>query len=324
MEQSEFPNLSKVRKAIKKFENLKWPEYEEGYDINEFVKEFDKILSSELGLILNYLIKLKHKEFSFGIFRARELNSFNNVNLFTEHSYPPPSITKFGRCNFPKHPVFYASNSAITALIEVIRNHDFLGKKYCISSWKINNPEEELIFENFLQSNLHPENNFNILANAAVNRIAEPFKNSNIKISKTQKEGILEFMKFLDTQFINDNNYSFSAALAHRQIYAKHNFNTDILMYPSVQLNMKGVNLAINPNFVDNYLQLLRCYIIEVNSFDINTGKFTITFFQYGDVIKNKLFWKNIDPKDEKYQNYLNEDFKEFLDKDHKFEFEKY
>ena len=323
MEQSDFPNLAKVRKAIKKFQLLKWPEYEEGQDINEFVKEFDKIITSELGGIYNFLMPLKHKEFSFRIFRVREVSSFNNINLFTEHSYPPPSITKFGRCNFPKHPVFYGSNNAITALIEVIRNENFVGKRYCISSWKINNPDEELIFENFLQSNLHPENNFDVLAKAKVNRISEPFKISKIKISKTQKNGIAEFIQFLDTQFINDNNYSFSAVLAHRQIYANHNYNTDILLYPSVQSEMKGVNLAINPNFVDNHLQLERCYIIEVNSYDIKTGKFNITFLEYGDVIKNQFFWKKLVPEDTKYQTYFKEDFKDYLDKDHKFNFEK-
>lgn len=323
MEQSEFLNLSKVRKAIKKFEQLKWPEFKEGQDIDKFVKEFDKLITSELGTIFNFLMPLKHKEFSFRIFRVREVSSFNNINLFTEHSYPPPSITKFGRCNFPKFPVFYGSNNALTALIEVIRKENFLGKRYCISSWKINNPDEGLIFENFLQSDLHPDNYFGVLAKAKVNKIGEPFKISSVKISKTQKNGIAEFMKFLDTQFINDNNYSFSAALAHRQIYANHNYNTDILLYPSVQSEMKGVNLAINPNFVDNHLHLQCCYIVEVNSYDIKTGIFSITFLEYGDVIKNQFFWKKLDLKDTKNQTYFKEDFKEYFDKDGKFEFKK-
>lgn len=324
MEKSEIPNLSKVRKAIKKFEQLKWPEYDEGKEINKFVEEFDKIVTSELGLILNYLMPLKHKEFSFRIFRVREVDSFNNINLFTEHSYPPPSVTKFGRCNFPKNPVFYGSNNPITALLEVNRNANFSSKRFCISSWKINNPEEELIFENFLQSNLNQENNFSVLARANIKKIVEPFKASGVKISKSQKDGIAEFMKFFDTQFISDNNYSFSAALAHRQIFAKHNYNTDILLYPSIQSNMKGVNLAINPNFVDNHLQLQRCYIVELNSYDIETGKFNITFFEYGDVIKNQFFWRKVTPDDTKYQTYFNEDFKDYLSKDHKFEFEKH
>ncbi|CAM3788272.1 RES family NAD+ phosphorylase [Flavobacterium gelidilacus] len=321
MEHSEFPNLSNVRKAIKKFEQLKWPDYDEGKELENFIEEFDKIITSELGIIFNYLMPLKHKEFALGIFRAREVNSFNNINLFTEHSYPPPSITKFGRCNFPKHPVFYGSNNAITALIEVIRNTNVIGKRFCISSWKINNPEENLIFENFLQADLHPGNNFNILAKAQINKIGEPFKN---KLSKSKKEGMVEVMKFLDTQFLNDSNYSFSAALAHRQIYARHNYNTDILLYPSVQSDRQGVNLAINPNFVDNHLQLKRCYIVEVNSYDIKTGRFSITFFKYGDVIKNQFFWKKLDPEDAIYQKYFREDFKEYMDKDYKFEFEKH
>ena len=261
---------------------------------------------------------MKHSDFKFGIFRAREIDSFKNINLFTEHSYPPPSITKFGRCNFPNHPVFYSSNNPATALIEVVRNGNVIGKKFCISSWKINNPNETLIFENFLQSDLHPKNNFESLAKASIDKIGEPFEN---KLSLAKKNAIIEYMKFVDTRFIIDENYSFSATLAHRRLYANDNYSTDILLYPSVQSNKQGVNLAMSPNFVDNHLRLQRCYIVELNKYDIITGNFSMTFSKYGEVMKNKLIWRNLNPEDTDYQTHFKEDFQDFLSSEYKLEF---
>lgn len=318
MQHSDFPDLVKVQKAIRKFEKLKWSEYQESQDVNKFVEDFNEIFKSELGYIINYAMPLKHIEFSFGIYRIREVNTFNNIDLFTEHSYPPPSITKIGRCNFPRYPVFYGSNSPITALTEVVKKGDFSGKRFCISSWGINNSDENLILENFLLGELHPENHFNLLAKSLINRIDEPFNKSSVKLSKTQENGIIEFMKFLDTQFIRDDNYSFSAALAHRRIYANHN-NTDILLYPSVQSKFRGINIAINPNFVDNHLRLKRCYIVELKSYDLEKGKFDLKFLEYGEVVKNKFFWRECKTNDAKYENYIREDFKGTFDKKQKF-----
>jgi len=318
MNYNEIPSLTKVKKAIEKFKNLDWPQYENEQDINKFVDDFSKIITAELGIFLNFLMPLKHSDFKFGIFRAREVDTFNDINLFTEHSYPPPSVTKFGRCNFPNHPVFYSSNNPVTALIEVVRNGNVAGKRFCISSWKISDPDETLIFENFLQSDLHPGNNFGILAKAAIEKIGEPFENT---LSKAKKSAIIEFMKFVDTQFIDDQSYSFSAALAHRRLYANDNYSTDILLYPSVQSNKQGVNLAISPNFVDNHLQLQRCYIAELNHYDIGTGNFNMTFSKYGEVMKNKLIWKKLDPNDKDYQTYFKEDFQDFLNPEYKLDF---
>ncbi|HFG0472300.1 RES domain-containing protein [Flavobacterium psychrophilum] len=320
MNYKEIPSLNKVQRALRKFEKTEWPIYEEGKDINKFVEEVSKIITSELGIFMNYLMPLKHKEFTFSIFRAREVDSFKNIDLFTEHSYPPPSITKFGRCNFPNNPVFYSSNNPMTAILEVIRNGEFVGKKFCISLWKINNAEETLIFENFLQTELHPKNPFSELAESAKKKVGEPFEN---KINERKKKGIIEFMKFIDTQFINDLNYSLSAALAHRRLYARDNYCTDILLYPSVQSFKQGVNLAINPNFVDNHLQIQRCYLVELKSYDKHTGKFSVTLYKYGDVIKNRIFWKNIDPNNNDYNKNFKEDFKDMIEPNEELIFEK-
>lgn len=320
MNYKEIPSLNKVRKALLKFQETEWPKYKEGQDIEKFVEEVSKIITSELGIFMNYLMPLKHNKFNFKIFRAREVSSFNNIDLFTEHSYPPPSITKFGRCNFPNHPVFYCSNNPMTALMEIIRNGDYVGKKFCISTWKINNPEETLFFENFLQSELHPKNNFSLLAEASKKKVGEPFEN---KINEQKKQGIIEFLKFIDTQFINDSNYSISASIAHRRLYANNNYSTDILLYPSVQSLKQGVNFAINPNFVDNHMQIKRCYLVELKSYDNVSGKFDVSLYKYGNVSKNRIFWKNIDPNDLEYHKNFKDDFKGFLKENQELVFEK-
>ncbi|WP_166670530.1 RES domain-containing protein [Flavobacterium sp. 270] len=318
-ESENFADIETVKIAIKKFQKLGWPEFKENDDIEKFIQTISTQITSELGKFPNFLMLLKPRDFPFGIFRVREVTESANFNLFTEHSYPPAAFTKLGRCNFPKHPVFYGSNNPVTALAEVVRESDYKGKRFCISSWEINS-RQTFVFENFLQSPLHPKNTFDLLAKALIEKVSEPFDDL---LPIEQKEGITEFLKYIDSQFINDKGYSLSASFAHRRIYGNHNLCTDILMYPSVQTLMQGVNFAINPNFVDNHMRVKRFYIVELQSYDEESGQFALTFHKYGDIKKNVIFWKNLDPKDKQYQKNVKLDFKSFIKDDFKFEFTK-
>ena len=130
---TDFPNLSQVRESISKLIEIGFPKYEKNIEVNSFVKNISKLLTNEFGILLNTFQYLKNKDFNFSIYRVRELDSFSNLNLFREHSYPPLNIVGMGRCNFPKYPVFYCSNDAMTALIEVAKVYGGNKKKYCIS-----------------------------------------------------------------------------------------------------------------------------------------------------------------------------------------------
>ncbi|MFZ3274115.1 MAG: RES domain-containing protein [Lutibacter sp.] len=228
------------------------------------------------------------------------------MDLFSEHSYPPINFVSFGRCNFPKYPVFYCSNNPMTALMEVVRENNYKDKKYCISKWEIIQSEDKLAFQTFLQTDLHSENDFNLLKKVETEQLNEPFKN---KLDKERINGIIELLKFLQSTFIKDKDYSISASLAHRTLYAKHNFATDILLYPSIQTKYKGVNMAIHPNFVDNNLRLKRLYIVQLENIDINSGKFETTFSKYATIDKNVLMWKNLKDDNNEYKKILLEDF---------------
>jgi hypothetical protein len=230
-----------------------------------------------------------------------------NKDLISEYSYPPINLTKLGRCNFPNSPVFYCSDNPMVALMETVRENDFTGKVFCLSKWNLIPSENKFVLEHFLRGGLHSDNPFNIIIDNELNQLKEQFKKDwNEDIEK----GFLVLQEFLHETFINDNNYGLSATLANRTIFAPHNMATDILLYPSVQTKYKGTNMAVNPNFVDQQMQLKRLYLVKLNELDLESGQFNISFTKsYGIVNKNRIEWKNIGPENEEYKSMILEDF---------------
>ena len=308
---NDFPISKKVDKSIEKITNVGFPSFNEGFNVDDFVESISKILTDEFGVLPNMLNNFKINEFSLPIYRARKVSSFINLNLFTEHSHPPLDKTGFGRCNFPQFPVFYGSNDPLTALMEVIREYRVgSNTKYCISKWELIDNNEDLIFQSFLNTKLPLENSFRSLQDDLKEKINQPFEG---KLNIEQEEGLLKYLNFLDTSFIKDSQYSLSASLAHRSLYAKHSLATDILMYPSLRTDKKGVNFAVHPNFVANNFKIRRFYIVELKGFNSETGEFELTFHKYGKVIKHRVFWYNTDPKDKEFQSLLDEDYKHLI-----------
>jgi len=314
MKFTDFPKKDEVISSINRLNTTDFPKYNGKTNVKSFVENTTKMLTSEFGIILNALKPLKQKDFKLSIFRAREMDSFSNINLVREHSYPPIHLTGMGRCNFPKYPVFYCSNDAMTALIEVVRNNGGSEKKYCLSKWEVHPTDQEFVFESFLQSDLPDENYFKVFKKEIRERINEPFeKRSKKKLDPERKDGLIEYLTFLDKSFINDNNYSLSASLAHRSLYADHNFRTDILMYPSVQTQFKGVNMALNPNFVENNLKLKRLYEVTIENYNPDKGEVKMTLHQYAEVEKNVMMWKKIIPNNESYSQIIEDDFGHYI-----------
>ena len=252
--------LEDVKKAIEAFENGKFLKIDEFESVEEYVVYFESIFKKHFSMF-HYMFQIQKPEnLNFKLFRVREFNQIKNKNLFCEYSYPPPHLTENGRCNFKNHPIFYCSNNPITSLLEVIRDTDFKSKKYCISTWSLIDNNKDFILGSFLQSKLHPINSFQQYADGLIKKFDVTFEN---KLNVSQKLGIVEFHKFLDKKFIEDSDYSLSAYLAHKKLYANHNLANDMIIYPSVQTESKSVNFAIHPNFVDNCMTIERLYIVE-------------------------------------------------------------
>jgi len=310
MDIKDIPSIRKVKRAIRNLDRIDFPKFEEGTSVDSYVDSITKILTDEFGLILNPKQTINNDKFLKNFYRVRPLAEFKNIDLIREHSYPPVDVIRMGRCNFPKYPVFYCSTNPGTALLEVAKNNSNV--KYCISIWKLIESDQNIIFESFLQTPLPKNNFFNQLKQNVVNNINLPFQKSfNKNLKKPQVDGLLEYLRYLDSSFVNDIDYSISATLAHRTLFAKHDFKTDVLMYPSVQSLKSGVNLAIRPNFVDNNLRLNHLYILSLNSYDLSKGTMNVTLYNYGELINNDIVWNNINPGDKKYLDYLTHDFGE-------------
>lgn len=314
MEFDNFPSIKEVLKSISKLNKVGFPKFNEDVDVEKFTETVSKMLTAEFGILPNYLKPFKHNELSLKFFRAREIHTISNINLIREHSYPPINLVGMGRCNFPKYPVFYCSDNPMTALIEVVRDNIGINKKFCISKWELIELDEQLVFESFLQTNLPDENQFNFLKENLQRNINTPFiKSFDKKLDKDKEEGLLEYLKYLDTSFILDKDYSLSAFLAYRSLYADHNFRTDILLYPSVQSGKKGINMALNPNFVENNLKLTRLYVVEINNYIKENDKMNIAFYKYAEVEKNVIMWTNVKQKDEHFNELISQDFGNLL-----------
>ena len=310
----EFPTKEEVIKSINSLKKITFPIYEDGQDVEEFVEKISEIIRTEFGFLFTPITPFKTKDFLSRLFRAREVETFTNINLIREHSYPPIGITKKGRCNFPKFPVFYCSDNPLTAVLEIARDRNDLDKNYCISKWEVRKSDDFMMFENFLQTDLPEENQYKLLKDGLKEKISSPFKISfNKELEKTQEEGLIEYLEFLNLSFLNDSNYSLSATLAHKSLYAKHNMRTDALMYPSVKTQLKGVNLAIQPNFVENFLKLTRLYIVKLNNYNSAKDTVDITISKYATVKKNVIFWSNLNPNDKIYNQMIKDDFGEMI-----------
>ncbi|MDO6819444.1 RES domain-containing protein [Zobellia sp. 1_MG-2023] len=304
----DFPTLEESIKAIQKLEKYKFPKFKESdnQNINEFKKNVLAPIEKEFKAYPHLLQPKKCNEFNLNLFRVRDLSTFTNPDIFLEHSHPPSHMTKMGRCNFPKTPVFYCSNDPGTSLFEVIRDNDFEKKQFCISRWKVKPTEEILFFENFLRSPLPKENTFKEMNSTLVEKLDQIFEK---KLSLDKREGLIKYLEYLDNCFISDDSYSLSATIAHNSLFRDHDTRTDILMYPSRQSNLKSVNLAINPNFVNNNMFVDRFYVVEVNNLSVDKSTYNLTFMQYGTVVNRLTYWRKIIEKDDLFEEYVISDF---------------
>jgi hypothetical protein len=309
-----FPSLENVKSSIDKLRQYKFPKFKENDSPDDFTRQISKIITDEFSIFPNLPKIEKVNEFGFKFFRVRELSSFTNKNIVSEHSYSPVNLTKvINRCNFPKYPVFYCSTHPMIALCEVVKNDDFTKRKYIISRWSNHSTDQKMLLEPFVFGDLPDESIFNILKKGILNRLPEIFEN---KLTTDQEEGMKLYLEFLSNSFIKDNDYSLSASLAHRRLYAQttpNGIKTDIVLYPSVQTKYHGINMAVHPNFVDRLLFPDRFYEVEVNDLDKEVGKINVSFTRYGHFDRCQINWVDLRPDDTLYRDFIKEDF-EFKD----------
>ncbi len=300
-----YKNLEDTELSISRLKQAVWPDINNVINLDKFIADVESILFSEFDYI-PIAIRI-NKQFMLPLFRARELKSFTNINLFQEHSLPPIHLSSTQRCNFAQHPVFYCSMNPFTAVFEVIRNNDYTSKKYCISKWTISEGLE-IANQSFLQVPLHEENHFQNLRNDEKEKVRKIFGR---ELEETKVDGIIKYWEFLQEMFVSDN-YTLSATLSHKSLFGKNNpINPDIIIYPSLQSSSVTANFAIHPNFVNQRLILNRLYIVEILDYDKITMRCDVSVTKFGKIDRNKIIWQ--DPTTEDYFKAYDEDFKHMV-----------
>lgn len=304
---SVFPTYDIVKNGIKSLSKYKWPTYDKKYNTDQFIKNITDKLFEHFNVLPDLLyIHDGVKPLSINLFRARSFGTFQDISLISEYKCKPIQLTtEIQRCNFPLKPIFYCSNDAGTAIMEVIRHQPIdTEKKYLISKWRIINDFNIKVVP-FLYSDLPAQNYYKLLGVKALSRIPDIFEQ---KLTNSQIKGLKLYFNYLATIFTTEN-YSLSASIAHRILYANHNFRADLFLYPSVQTDQRSINIAIHPNFVDVNMQLVRIYSLQVNSINYSTGEFKVVIDKYAEIEENIIMWKPVMPDDEKYKESIKKDF---------------
>ncbi len=179
-------------------------------------------------------------------------------------------LINFGRCNKPFTPCFYGSIESFeipqpraTALSEArafytnIENESYEGDTFTVGRWITNRDFvcAEIIFAQKA-----------ILENSYVSRsyrdrlkelVVYPDKTFNLNLTKFYSE---EFAKMI--QRGDEFNYKISAAVSELVFYVS---GVAGIIFPSVATDCRGLNIALKPSAVDNFLEFKGAYTVTTH-----------------------------------------------------------
>lgn len=246
---------------------------------NEFKNLTFEEIKIQLATIMSGL-EISTPVFNQGLFlyRARKIDPLFNVSKpikLEDLKYPPASRARIGRANREGCPMFYCSMSKEPLFFEIpkLEKND----EIIISIWKtktkllVNNigysrevfselkskrkPPTWIDGKNGKSSIFIPLGDYNQL-----NKIITNDENEYIKIELSRL-----FMKKIeeDAEFY----YKLTSAIAESHLGKINEVDKfDGIMYPSVRMWANSDNIALFPQFVDNYLQFTRAIRVRIDS----------------------------------------------------------
>ncbi|MBK8546279.1 MAG: hypothetical protein IPL63_02490 [Saprospiraceae bacterium] len=306
-----FPSTETVNKLIEELNGIKWEIYQGG-DIYEHMEQLEKKFFSRLPFMSTYLKKTP-VNFTFPIkfYRVRPFSKIINDRLICEYSYPIPKFTtENGRANFINHPVFYASDHPVVALLEYIQKVDdiesFKDKEFIISKWEIKSPGEYL-FAPFFNSNLTSHNIFTKLAEFT----KEEFEALGNTVTDDEYNALKLMNNYLAELFLVDDKRCISSYLAHKNIY-DNPIGHCFIIYASKMVEYHGNNYAFHPNFVDTQMELKHIYKIKIDNISKDGHKFQIMntmTSKFGVNIKGIINWVEIENNLDNFNAAYRNDF---------------
>jgi len=254
-------------------------------------EEIEKIYY-KYAIILPSLIVRQPKEYFSDLLLYRVRLNIDNydLNLVNTHSYPNSFFCKEnGRCNLKGRTVMYCSDNPNAALYEVKPQ---VGDTGFLSVWE-NKKENPIKLTSLLPPDLPDGNRWVTFAKESNER--------HFKKWQTKYPDIFNSFKLLRA-FIAEKFYSekapyyLSSFISNKLLYEE--LQNDMIIYRSVKVDGFYCNLAVHPNFCDEYLSLRKIVNFKLLEHKNDTYKFNV--IRIGEFDEGRIKWRKRNETDEK------------------------
>lgn len=293
-------------------ENIK--EYDGKTDVYDYRKLARKKIINAVGEFPQFIINpnINSSQLSPKVYRGRLSKDVKNIFLRSEFSYPPMKVCENKRANLARNPVFYGSPNLSACLFETIQNYNLMtDTSICLSVWSID-PKKKFSVAPYIIGTIDKSHELYSLSQKIISNIP-------IKLKENFSSDEIEFKKdliiFFSNLFVNNNLPSISSIIAFEHLFVANKINTDIFIYPSLQLKQKEINYAINPNFVDESMHLERVYEVTLKNIVFNNGnpKYKMAIKKLAIVEGSRIIWRVFNEFKESEIDMINSDFKGFI-----------
>lgn len=237
---------------------------------DEPVKSYSYFINKKklelMGSSINFRLPSNSDNFKFIIYRVRPitLNESKDIHKIKDLSYPPSESTKINRCNFPKEPIFYGASNPFTALKESIKHKNQDARHLILSAWELKANTPNFLIHPFIFDSFDPNEEFYKIKLNYLSNLKTALSN------QIDEEKLLNILQCLSKVFLNnEDNYCISAAIAYYSFYLTGKYNSSIILYPSLIQKSHSFNFAIERNFVDNYLEMKRFYVMTEDGINL-------------------------------------------------------
>lgn len=298
----QIPTIEEIDYAMKAFSSEEWNKM--NFDkVDEYVKFLDKYFVEKLGFIFKTVRVSNTNQLTSKVYRIRKKDAGMNSTLITEFSHPPVNKATIQRANLPGHPVFYCSPNAGTSLLEsLVKSFDKEGSNhYYLSEW-VFTPNLPAYVTMFLYGKYDNSELFNSVSDKNLKDFIE-------KLDGPTEDEVLRLQilfKNFSSLFEKKDEHYLSSYLGHIHFYDKSNIRTDVMIYPSIELERGSLNYAVHPNAVFHKMKLKRVFSFNVKSYFLNldANRAEISF-EVEDILginndHGYLTWRNLPEEDHK------------------------
>lgn len=238
--------------------------------LKSYSENLEEILYSEIyhslkGLSLQLVGTIIPKDTFIIRTRISEEKDFFRADQLSYNGNPK----RYGRANKIGYPMFYGSFTPDSRnerfhplltnyleIIEILRNKELSAETHefslTIGQWQLKKdmPVTSIIYhQEYLKRNKHILGLYDLF-----------LKNTN-----AAEHEVLEFIssEFAKEKIKTQNDYKISAAFSE-YFFSTNYYKIGALFYPSVRATGDGLNMAITPNFVREYLELDRVFTTDI------------------------------------------------------------